>query len=353
MKIKKIKSLSEIWIGKNILSLGIQRSSGNRAFVIADAQVEDFTNSVEKTLKAKGWNVFKKSVQVSESLKDFQQAYPFYEWLFENQADRQSVIFAVGGGVIGDVAGFIAGTYMRGIQWVGVPTTLLAQVDSSVGGKTGVNHSRGKNLIGVFHQPSQVLCDIDVLKTLSERDWISGWGEIAKYALIFDSSFFKFLEKNRKKVFSSDSSLSEAVYRCLKWKSAIVKKDEKERAGQREFLNFGHTFAHALEAETGYSFFRHGEAVIWGMRFATRLSRLKKKLSIQNEKTILDFLSIFPIPEIPKTLSDEKLIQRMQVDKKVKNGRPRLVLLKGIGQVASTYEIDFSELQEVLQWLRN
>jgi 3-dehydroquinate synthase len=272
-------------------------------------------------------------VPATEAFKDFSKIYPLYGELLKFRADRHTVLFALGGGVIGDAAGFLAGTYMRGMRWVGLPTTLLAQVDSSIGGKTGVNHAAGKNLIGAFHQPSFVACDLDFLKTLPERERVSGLGEMIKYGLIYDAPFYAWLEKNWEGIVSGETrSLEEAVARCARWKARAVARDERDVSGVREVLNFGHTVGHALEGATRYQTFRHGEAIILGMRAATRISVDRGHLKPAAGARIDSFLCSLPVPRVPSRILPEQLLGYVRKDKKAKAGKVRFVLLKSIGK---------------------
>ena len=347
---------SEIWMSDRPLK-SVQDLSNlekcRKAYLIGDRSVSKITLELEGALKKCGWTVNTRQLAVSESLKDFKNLYPLYGWLAQNGADRQSMVFAIGGGVIGDVIGFVAGTYHRGIKWVGVPTTLLSQVDSSVGGKTGMNHSDGKNLVGVFHQPSYVLCNPTDLKTLSNRDFISGLGEVIKYSLVFDSLFFTFLQKNWSSILKrSPDLIAKIVYRCLQWKIKAVQNDERDLHGSREVLNFGHTFAHSLEAETRYRFFRHGEAVIWGMRFALYLSHSRGILAEKQWSKIDHFLAQIPIPALPKSLKPEALVSWMKKDKKNVQGKIKFVLLEKMGQTRVRCEVPNDEVVAAIHWVR-
>jgi 3-dehydroquinate synthase len=331
----------EVWVGRQLLDrqdlFRASPSSGDHAFILADSRLKPATARLEATLRSAGWKTRKLYLRANESLKEMDQIYPLYDWLLRGGADRNSVVFAVGGGVIGDAIGFLAGTYLRGIRWVGVPSTLLAQVDSAIGGKTGINltigSKKGKNLIGMFHQPIRVICDLDFLQTLSPRDLISGLGEMVKYGIALDSKLFTELEKNYPKVLQLDEAfLLKTIHRCLAWKARIVEKDTRDLRGVREVLNFGHSLGHALEAETGFNYFRHGEAVIWGMRMATQLSVLAGHLDASSQVRIDTLLKKLSVPAIPKPVTARRLIVRLKTDKKAKQGRVRFVLLQGVGK---------------------
>jgi 3-dehydroquinate synthase len=338
-----------IHIGKNQtrdLPRYLNAFPSRKAFIIADKKLLTARKQLLSSLKRGGWETCEIAVRAGESLKDFNSIYPIYGQLLTAKADRDSVLFALGGGSIGDAAGFIAATYLRGIHWVGLPTTLLAQVDSAVGGKTGINHKQGKNLIGSFHQPSLVVCDTEFLKTLSLREMISGLGEVIKYGLVFDRPFFASIQKNWQLALNSDPAVLAAfIQKSLQWKARVVARDEFDRKGIREALNFGHTFGHALEAVTGFGHFQHGEAVIWGMRFAVSLSRIHGSLSEKDEKQIQAFLKQIKLRALPVKVQFEEYLQHIAKDKKLRQGKVHFVLLKGIGKSYSDGGITLAELR--------
>lgn len=362
--VKKIKcSLKEnsypIYVGPGAISQIREESTrflSQRAFIISDEKLRDARSSLIGILKGMGWIVVEITVQAGEELKDFQQAYSLYGQLFQQKANRDSVLFALGGGTIGDVTGFVGSTYLRGIQWVGVPTTLLAQIDSSIGGKTGINYSdknlSGKNLIGSVYQPSLVLCDTNFLKTLSSREVVSGFGEMIKYGFIFDPKLFHFIRKEKKRILSLEQEpLSYAIQKCIQWKVKTIQKDPLERKGIREVLNFGHTFGHALESLTHYQVFQHGEAVIWGMRFALALSEVRKRITSMERKEWDLFLSQLSISPLPKELKLSDFIPLMVNDKKVKDGKIRFVLLKKLGESIFDTDVSVKELCQAFEWI--
>ena len=322
----------------------------SRVFLIRDERLSEPAAQIVSYLEAKKISVMDISVRAGESLKDIESVYPLYGKLLEGKANRDSVLVALGGGSIGDAAGFVAATYMRGIDWVGLPTTLLAQVDSSVGGKTGINHESGKNLIGAFHQPSLVIVDTAFLKTLGPREIISGVGEIAKYSLTFDSKFFTYLEENLSALLNLDPTvLTYSIHRSLDWKCKAVSKDEFDRTGVREVLNFGHTFGHALESATHYELYQHGEAVIWGMRFALALSQVRNKLK-SAERTRMDrFLRQLPVPGIPSNLDAVQIFKFMKKDKKAEGDVIRFVLLDRLGHSVSDKGVKLEHLHQAYQ----
>jgi len=272
-----------------------------------------------------------------------------FDALLKHRFNRQCTIVALGGGVVGDMAGFAAASYQRGINFIQVPTTLLAQVDSSVGGKTGVNHPLGKNMIGAFHQPQCVIADTDTLNTLDDRQLSAGVAEVIKYGLINDPEFFDWLEKNIESLLSRDpQALSFAIERSCVDKAKVVASDELE-AGQRALLNLGHTFGHAIEAGIGYGGWLHGEAVGAGMCMAARVSVEHGWMPAAEEVRIVALieksgLSVKP----PSELNANQMLEFMSVDKKVQDGKLRLVLMKGIGNSFVTDEFDLGKLKSTL-----
>ena len=329
----------------NELPRWLSRRSSKRAFIIADRSLTQARAKLKASLKRAGWEIHEIPVRAGESLKDIQAVYPLYGELLKRKASRDSLLLALGGGSIGDAAGFVAATYLRGISWVGLPTTLLAQVDSSIGGKTGINHDAGKNLIGSFHQPKLVVCDTDFLKTLGPREIVSGFGETVKYGLIYDPAFFAYLQSNAAAFFRLDPRvLAAAIEKSARWKCKAVARDEFDRKGVREALNFGHTFGHALESATRYRVFQHGEAVIWGMRFALALSEARGKLRGSERARADGFLASLKLPPIPKGFGPSELFDRMADDKKVRAGRIHFVLLDRIGHVVSDSRVGREDL---------
>ena len=349
----------DIWIGPGAVEeiprlLKARKAvTSKRAFIIADERLKQARFRLKRALKRGGWEIEEIAVPAGEGFKEFRSLLPVYARLLELKADRASVIFALGGGSIGDAAGFVASTYMRGIPWVGVPTTLLAQVDSSVGGKTAINHSAGKNLIGTTYQPALVVCDTDFLKTLSRREIISGLGEMLKYGIIFDPGFLSSLMKSWRRFLKGDSkALTESIRKALDWKCRIVSKDEQDRKGIREALNFGHTFGHALEAATRFSRFQHGEAIIWGMRFAIALSVVRGKLTSASRIETDRFLSSLPVPSIPRSLRPDSLFDLMKKDKKIQAGKVRFVLLSRIGKTVPDREVSRADLNAAFRLMQ-
>ncbi|MBI5200013.1 MAG: 3-dehydroquinate synthase [Elusimicrobia bacterium] len=268
-----------------------------------------------------------------ESAKTLASLRLLYASLSRAGIGRDGGIIALGGGAVTDTAGFAAATYLRGIPWISVPTTLLGQVDSGLGGKTGVNLTEGKNLVGAFHQPVSVVCDLKTLDSLPLREVISGLGEAVKYGLVFNRRFFDQMRRDWDRLLALEpSALAPVVRRCAALKLGVVAKDERETKGSRELLNFGHTVGHALEAECGYGVLRHGEAVVWGMRAALALSIMKTGLPQQDALDAGRFLASIKVPR-PEVRPD-RLVARMYRDKKVRGGMLRFVLLRGIGRPA-------------------
>jgi len=273
--------------------------------------------------------------------------------LLKNRCDRKTTLIALGGGVVGDMTGFAAATYQRGVPFIQVPTTLLAQVDSSVGGKTGVNHPLGKNMIGAFHQPECVIIDTDVLSTLPDKELSAGLAEVIKYGLIGDREFFVWLEQNLEKLITRDpQALAYAIERSCTDKASVVAADERE-AGSRALLNLGHTFGHAIETGAGYGAWLHGEAVAAGMCMAADLSRRLGWLTPDEFTRIEKLIQRAQLPtRAPKTLSAAQLREFMSVDKKVEAGKLRLVLPKGLGHAVITQDFPPTLLSETLEQCR-
>ncbi len=269
--------------------------------------------------------------------------------LVANRFSRDACVVALGGGVVGDMAGFAAACYQRGISFVQVPTTLLAQVDSSVGGKTGVNHPGGKNLIGAFHQPAAVFADTNSLNTLPDRELRAGLAEVIKYGLIVDREFFDWLEANAAALLARDpAALAHAIKRSCEIKAEIVGRDEREQ-GERALLNLGHTFGHAIESATNYSTWLHGEAVAAGMLLATDMSARLGWVNAADVGRVERILAAFGLPVDVSSLAADTLADKMKIDKKVAAGRIRLVLLKAIGKSVVTGDYEDAALHETLR----
>lgn len=270
--------------------------------------------------------------------------------MLERKLGRDAVVVALGGGVVGDVAGFAAAAYQRGVACAQLPTTLLAQVDSAVGGKTGVNHPLGKNMIGAFHQPCCVVSDLDTLDTLPPRHYAAGLAEVIKYGLILDAAFFDWLEQNMDALLARDEqALAQAVYRSCAIKAAVVAADELERGGRRALLNLGHTFGHAIETGLGHGDWLHGEAVACGLVLAARLSARLGHIEDAAVRRIADLIARAGLPtEKPARLDAEKMLEVMSFDKKNLAGVPRFVLLRAIGDAYIGESTDPAQVRAVL-----
>lgn len=310
--------------------------------------------ALEASLRAEGRLAGSIVVPAGESSKSFGELEPLCDSLLELGLERGDIVVALGGGVIGDLAGFGAAILRRGVRFVQVPTSLLAQVDSSVGGKTGINSKNGKNLIGAFHQPSLVLADTDTLKTLPERQLKAGYAEVAKYGLLGDSTFFAWLEEHYQQVLKLEQEpLVRAIETSVKAKASIVARDEKE-SGERALLNLGHTFGHAFEAFAGYSDrLLHGEAITIGMCLAFRLSEQMEFAAAGSAARVTNHFKAVGLPTEIRDIPGEepnisRLLDLMAQDKKVKGGRMTLVLARGIGEAFLTQDVSRDDLEDFL-----
>jgi 3-dehydroquinate synthase len=285
-----------------------------------------------------------------EKYKNLEVLNQIYDGLLRNRFDRNTTVIALGGGVVGDMAGFAAASYQRGVHLIQIPTTLLSQVDSSVGGKTGVNHPLGKNMIGAFYQPKAVIADTDTLDTLPGRELSAGLAEVIKYGLICDAEFFSWLENNMVDLLNRDKkALSYAIEVSCQTKADIVAADERE-SGQRALLNLGHTFGHAIENGLGYGEWLHGEAVGAGMCMAAIMSRQMGWMEDEETKKAIKLIERAKLPSMaPASMSAEKFLELMSVDKKVLDGVLRLVLMKGIGKSLVTDEYNQEDLNTAIK----
>jgi 3-dehydroquinate synthase len=330
----------QIKVGGGLLArLGAECATlklGQRCAVITDANVgKKFAKSALKSLSQSGFAPVLITVPAGEKSKRISVVEKCYDQLAKHRLERKSFIVALGGGVVGDLAGFVAATYLRGIPFVQLPTTLLAQVDSSVGGKTGVNLKAGKNLVGAFYQPRLVLCDLDTLKTLPRREYVSGLAEVIKYGIIYDLVLFAQLERNLPKLLLRDTAtLRDVVARCCEIKADVVGQDETE-SGLRAILNFGHTVGHAIENSSGYGKFLHGEAIAIGQVAAAKLSRKIFSLpSGEVERVEKLFVRAgLPVKTKLNAAQRRKLFAAMKLDKKVSGGEIKFVLAEKIGTV--------------------
>ncbi|MDW8309693.1 MAG: 3-dehydroquinate synthase [Verrucomicrobiales bacterium] len=309
---------------------------GQRCAIITDTNVgRRYARPAFDSLARAGFCPALVILNPGEATKHPRSAAQCYDRLADHRLERRSFIVALGGGVVGDLAGFVAATYLRGIPFVQVPTTLLAQVDSSVGGKVGVNLKAGKNLVGAFHQPQLVLCDLDTLRTLPEREFRAGLAEVVKYGIIYDADLFGRLERELPRLLRRDArALGAVIARCCEIKARIVAQDETE-SGLRSILNFGHTIGHALEAISHYGRYLHGEAIAIGQVAAARLSVQQLGLPRAQLERIIALLERIGLPTQVRlnARQRQKLFAAMRLDKKVRGGQIRFVLAKRIGQV--------------------
>ncbi len=318
------------------------RASGfsRQAMLVTDSNVGPlYGEKIHELLEAGGLKITLATIPAGESSKSLKVAEQLYTKAIELGLDRKSPIFALGGGVVGDLAGFIAATYMRGVPFVQLPTSLLAQVDSSVGGKVAVNHVLGKNLIGAFYQPKGVFMDLDLMNSLPKREIYTGLGEIIKYGIIYDANFFKFLEDHVEDVLKLVREATvHMIARSCEIKAAVVSQDEKE-SGLRRILNFGHTMAHAIEKETGYIRYNHGEAVAIGMVGAADISA---RLGMIEEKDVVRVTRLIEALHLPiraEGCTVDNMYRDIFHDKKTINGRVNWVLMEGIGKVTCRNDV--------------
>ena len=340
-----------IFIGDKIISISLLKS------LIKSKDVVVITNVIVakyhlKNLKNKlrGFNILTYIIPDGEKYKNIKTLYKIQDFLIKNNCDRQVNIIALGGGVIGDLVGLAADLFLRGVNLIHIPTTLLSQVDSSIGGKTGINHKLGKNLIGTFKQPHAVIISIDLLKTLPDKEFSAGMAEVVKYGAIKSSSFLKWLNKNADNLLMRKNKyVLHAVKTSVKEKIDVVQKDEKE-SGLRAILNFGHTLGHAIEAASNYKGILHGEAVSIGMVFAASMSVDINKLSIEEFNLLESTLRKLNLPtKVPKKLKSSQLKKHIAFDKKKKNGKNNFVLIKKIGVTQITNTISNAYLNSTIR----
>ncbi len=312
-----------------------QRARGTLAFVVTDENVRPHAEAAAASLESAGFRTNLAVLPPGEAQKALPVAAGLYDRLADLRADRKTLVVAAGGGVVGDLAGFVAATYNRGLPLLQVPTTLLAMVDSSVGGKVGVNHPRAKNLIGAFHQPVGVWIDTATLTTLPDREYISGLAEVAKYGVILDPELYAYLEDRPDEIWERDpETIRHLVARSCRLKADVVERDEREETGLRVILNFGHTFAHAFETVAGYGTWLHGEAVAAGMACASRLAELRGLVGPDFTLRLQRLLVRLRLPGKPGRWTAEALLATMRSDKKTEAGRLRFVLPRRLGEVA-------------------
>ena len=344
-----------IYVGQCILNdLGkiiLKNKLSNSCVIITNPTINNlFGKKLKNNLEKSNINTIVIEIPDSETSKSLKVTEKVYVKLIEKKIDRNSFVIALGGGVVGDLAGYIAATYLRGISLIQVPTTLLAQVDSAIGGKVGVDLPQGKNLVGAFYQPKFVLSDITTLNSLSTNELKSGLAEVIKYGIISDPDLFNYINKNIEKIKNKDVKVLEnIVINCSKIKAKVVEKDEKEK-GHRAILNLGHTLGHALESETKYLKYNHGQAISIGMIYAAKIST---KIGYLEKKEFEKIFSLIKLAELPIKINEnvevDRLIETMLIDKKVKDKKIRMVLPKKIGEVFLTDKIPMNLLKNELR----
>ena len=339
VKVELGKNSYDIYIGNGLEEELVKfvKNAGfsKKAMLVTDSNVEKiFSGEIRLALESANLEVKSVTIPAGETSKSLAEAEKIFTAAIEFGLDRKSAIFALGGGVVGDLTGFVAATYLRGVPFIQIPTSLLAQVDSSVGGKVAVNHKLGKNLIGAFYQPKAVFIDIDMLQTLLSREIASGLGEIVKYGIISDSELFKYIEDNAYQILALENDLMEHVIaRSCEIKADVVSKDEKE-GGLRRILNFGHTMAHAIEEATGYSKYVHGEAVAIGMIGAAHISRSLGRIDDETFDRLQNLIDKLGMVSRAKDCDVDEMLQAIFRDKKTINGKINWVLMDSIGKVS-------------------
>ncbi|MGH8679300.1 MAG: 3-dehydroquinate synthase [Burkholderiales bacterium] len=341
-----------ILIGSGLLDradLYMAKMPHRRVAVVTNTTVAAlYLERLSRALAMTGVDILPVIVADGEQHKTWETLNLIFDSMLAHRCERSTTVIALGGGVVGDLAGFAAATFQRGVPLIQVPTTLLAQVDSAVGGKTAINHPLGKNMIGAFHQPRLVLTDIDTLSSLPERELAAGLAEVVKYGLIMDLAFFEWLEQNMERLRARDAeALGYAVQRSCEDKASVVAADERE-SGQRALLNLGHTFGHAIENGLGYGRWLHGEAVAAGTMMAARLSERLGYLNAADVARIESLLRRAGLPTQGPALGEARYLELMGHDKKVQEGRLRLVLLRSIGAAFVTADFGMQDLGEVL-----
>ena len=339
-----------IYIGEGLLSqpeLLLNHIAGGQVLVVTNDTVAPlYLEIIRESLSDLDYSEL--ILPDGEQHKSLEVLSAIYDKLLQDKHNRTTTLVALGGGVIGDMTGYAAASYQRGVNFIQIPTTLLSQVDSSVGGKTGVNHPLGKNMIGAFHQPQCVIADTQTLTTLPQRELSAGIAEVIKYGLICDAEFYQWLEQHIEDLLACDQTkLAEAIYRSCDNKAKVVASDERE-AGVRAILNLGHTFGHAIETAQGYGNWLHGEAVAAGMLLAARLSEKMQWIGAADVESVRSMLLRAKLPVAPPAMTCEQFLSIMAVDKKVLDGRLRLVLLKQMGEATITSDIAEQDLRDIL-----
>jgi 3-dehydroquinate synthase len=341
-----------IHIGPGLMArpeLIVDRLRQKKAALVTNSTVGPlYAGALRRRLEERGVTVVEIVLPDGEQHKNWETLNDIFDALLENRAERGTTLIALGGGVVGDLAGFAAAVYQRGVPFIQVPTTLLAQVDSAVGGKTAVNHPLGKNMIGAFYQPVAVLADTDTLATLPRRELAAGIAEVVKYGVIQDAAFFEWLEGNMDRLVNREAeALTYAIERSCAIKADIVARDERE-TGDRALLNYGHTFGHAIETALGYGEWLHGEAVAAGMVLAARLSQRLALIGAPEVRRIAELLARAGLPTTAPDLGVERYLELMGHDKKVQGGRMRFILAKRLGEAFISADVPRSALDEVL-----
>lgn len=328
----------------------LSKIKGNEVVIISNDVVAPlYLSALHTRLENAGKRIITVILADGEANKTLASFDSVMGQLLENRVSRAACIIALGGGVVGDLSGFVAACYQRGIDFIQIPTTLLSQVDSSVGGKTAVNHPLGKNMIGAFYQPQAVLIDPESLSTLPLREFAAGMAEVIKYGVIYDAAFFEWLEQNKAGIKENKLDiLSHMIAVCCQVKADIVKQDEKEQA-IRALLNLGHTFGHAIEAEMGFGVWLHGEAVAAGIVLASELSVMRNQMQTSELRRVRELLAYFELPiSGPSTMQARHYIEHMQRDKKVLSGTMRFILPIGIGNAEVVSDVTLEELSQLL-----
>ncbi len=345
----------DIRIGEGLLDqigahCGEVTGTAKRVLIVSDDNVTDhYLERTTQSLEAAGFRVAACVLPAGEGTKSVEFLAKLWEAAVEARLDRKSVMVALGGGVIGDLTGFAAASYLRGVAFMQVPTSLLAMVDSAVGGKTGMNLPQGKNLVGAFHQPSRVLVDLEVLRTLPPRERNAGMAEVIKYGVIWDAEMFAFIEQNVSDIHKLDAeSMRYLVKRSCEIKAEVVRRDERE-GGVRAILNFGHTLGHAIENVCGYGEWLHGEAIAAGMVYAARLSETLHGFDPAETRRLIELFLAFELPVSWEGLDWNAVFTAMTADKKAENALPRFVLATEIGKAGLPEEVSEAQLKSVFE----
>ena len=345
-----------IWVGWGILEeVGTRVKSlmsPSAAYVIADERAHSYASKTQISMEAVGIPTHIYKIPSGETSKNLETVRQVYTWLAERKAERGHLILAVGGGVVGDLVGFVAATYLRGIPFVQIPTTLLAMMDASIGGKVAVDMPQGKNLVGAFYQPKFVLSDVETLKTLPVRELTSGWAEAIKHGLILDDGLLDTFESHVSELKSLDPEIAtETIRRSVAIKAGVVSQDEKETLGIRILLNYGHTIGHAIESITGYTEYLHGEAVSVGMMGAAKIGELLQIMDVDDVERQKEVLQAYGLPVSAPGLNSEAIISAMTSDKKTTGGSINWVLLDGIGKAITNNEVPDKYVSEALKFV--